>query len=501
MQNLARPPAGDARDSTPRPAAPPSVAPAPAPLYASHHKVYPKAVRGRYRRIKWALTIGLLALYVLLPWIRWDRGPGMPDQAVLLDLESQRFYLFFIELWPQHIYYFTGAMILAAVGLFLATALAGRVWCGYTCPQTVWTDLYVWVEERIEGDRGARIRLDNGPRTASWFAKKAAKHAVWLLIALATGASAIFYFVDAPGYAADLARLQPSALASGWILFMTACTYAMAGFMREQMCVYVCPWPRIQAALLDEESLVVTYQDWRGEGRAPLRKDQSWEQRKASGLGDCIDCKACVHVCPTGIDIRDGIQMDCISCGLCIDACNDVMTRIGRPGDLIRYDTQAAQAAKAASRVPEPYRLVRPRTIVYTLLIVVVTGLMALGLWLKPAADVAVLRDRAPLYVTLYDGSIQNSYTVKIANMTRRPQGYRLSLSGLKGAVVTAAGVDSPNGTELELTAQPDTVQTYRIHVRVPAGTVAAASTPVTVTLTSMTDGTARQTGTVFLAP
>ena len=474
---------------------------APPPLYASHKKIYPKTAHGRFRRIKWVLTAVLLALYLVLPWLRWDRGAGAPDQAVLFDLDAQRFYLFAAELWPQHIYYVTGVMILAAIGLFLATALAGRVWCGFTCPQTVWTDLYVRVEEWIEGDRGARIRLDNGPRTARWFATKAAKHAVWLLIALATGATAILYFVDAPGYARDLLRLEPSLLASGWILFLTGCTYAMAGFMREQMCVYVCPWPRIQAALLDEESLVVTYQDWRGEGRAPLRKDQGWEARAATGRGDCIDCKACVHVCPTGIDIRDGIQMDCISCGLCIDACNDVMTRIGRPGDLIRFDTQSAQAAKAASRVPEPYRLVRPRTVVYTLLMVVVGGAMAWSFALKPDAGLSVLRDRAPLYVALSGGDVQNSYTVKIANMTRRPQDYRLTLSGLDGAVLSGAGVTGPDGAELALTAAPDAVQTYRVHVRAPQSAVAAASTPVTFTLTGAAEGALREAATVFLAP
>ena len=489
MQNLARKSAGDA----------PETAPAPPPLYASHEKVYPKAVRGRFRRIKWWVALVLLAFYVVLPWIRWDRGPGMPDQAVLLDLESQRFYLFAIELWPQQIYYMTGAMILAAVGLFLATAIAGRVWCGYTCPQTVWTDLFVLVEEWIEGDRGARIRLDNGPRNAAWLLKKAAKHSVWMLIALATGGTALLYFVDAPGFLADLAAFQPSLLVLGWILFMTGSTYAMAGFMREQMCTYVCPWPRIQAALLDEESLVVTYQDWRGEGRAPIRKDQSWEERKSAGLGDCIDCRACVHVCPTGIDIRNGIQMDCISCGLCIDACNDVMTRIGRPGDLIRYDTEAAQAAKATNRMPAPYRLIRPRTIIYGLILVVVTGLMAIGLMLKPSLDVAVLRDRAPLFVTLSDGAIQNSYTVKISNMTRQPQSYRLTLSGIAGATVTASGAEAAAQGALELTAAPDSVQTYRIHVRAPAGAATVPSTPVTLTLTGADSRFDART--VFLAP
>jgi cytochrome c oxidase accessory protein FixG len=220
-----------------------------------------------------------------------------------------------------------------------------------------------------------------------------------------------------------------------------------------------------------------------------------------TGVGDCIDCGACVHVCPTGIDIRDGLQMDCISCGLCIDACDDVMDRIGRPGGLIRYDTQAAQAAKAASRTPEPYRLVRPRTIVYTLLLVIVTGMMATGLVLKPSVDVAVLRDRAPLFVTLSDGSIQNSYAVKISNMSRRPQTYRLTVSGINGAIVTGPVLEALPGGELELSAGADTVQTYRIHVRSPARAVTAPSTPLSFTLTGASDGGARRAGTVFLAP
>jgi cytochrome c oxidase accessory protein FixG len=392
-------------------------------------------------------------------------------------------------------------MILAAVGLFLATAVAGRVWCGYTCPQTVWTDLFVLVEEWIEGDRGARIRLDNGPRTVAWFFRKAAKHAVWMLIAAVTGGTAILYFIDAQGFLADLGRLEASPLALGWMLFMAACTYAMSGFMREQMCRYVCPWPRFQGTMLDDESLVVTYQDWRGEGRAPLRKDRTWDARKLTGLGDCIDCRACVHVCPTGIDIREGFQMDCISCGLCIDACDDVMARIGRPGGLIRYDTQVAQAAKAASRAPEPYRLVRPRTIVYTLLLVIVTGMMAMGLALRPSVDVAILRDRAPLFVTLSDGSIQNSYTLKISNMSRQTQAYRLTVSGIDGATVTRPGADALADGELELLAGPDAVQSYRIHVRSPAGAVAAPSTPLSFTLTGTSDGNTRRTDTVFLAP
>ncbi len=475
-----------------------SAAPAPAPLFASRRQIHPKSVKGRYRRIKTWLGAALLALFVLLPWLRWDRGPGVADQAVLFDLGEQRFYLFGLELWPQHIYYVTGAMILAAVGLFLATSVAGRVWCGFTCPQTVWTDLYVWVEKLTEGDRGERIRLDRQPWTAGKLARKAVKHAAWMVIALVTGASGIFYLADAPTLAAELLRVEAPELAVWSILFIAGSTYLMAGFMREQMCLHACPWPRIQVSMIDEDSRVVTYQDWRGEGRAPLRKNQSDAERKAEGHGDCIDCGACVHVCPTGIDIRDGLQMDCIGCGLCVDACNDVMLRIGRPGDLILFDTASAQAAKAAGGAPPKASLIRPRTIVYTLLMVVVGGLMAIALLLKPSADIAILRDRAPLYVQLADGRVQNAYTVKISNMTRVEREYRLTLTGLPGARLSTAG-DQGESDTLVLTAPPSAVGTHRVYVRLPHGALSASSTPVTFQLRS--DGGDARHDNVFLAP
>jgi len=470
----------------------------PAPLFASRRQIHPKSVKGRYRRIKTWLGIALLALFVLLPWLRWDRGPGIADQAVLFDLGEQRFYLFGLELWPQHIYYMSGAMILAAVGLFLATSVAGRVWCGFTCPQTVWTDLYVWVEKLTEGDRGERFRLDRQPWNAAKLARKAVKHAAWLGIALVTGLSGIFYLADAPTLTAELLRFEAPELAVWSILTVAGCTYLMAGFMREQMCLHACPWPRIQVSMIDEDSSIVTYQDWRGEGRAPLRKTQSAAERKAEGHGDCIDCGACVHVCPTGIDIRDGLQMDCIGCGLCVDACNDVMLRIGHPGDLILFDTASAQAAKAVGEVPPKPSVIRPRTIVYTLLMVVVGGLMAIGVLLKPSADIAILRDRAPLFVKLADGRVQNAYTVKISNMTRSERQYRLTVSGLSGARLATAG-EPAESDSLTLTAPPSGVATYRVYARQPQGALSERSTPVTFDLHS--EGGGARHDNVFLAP
>ena len=470
-------------------------------MYQKHSKVYPKAVQGTFRRLKWMALAVLLGIYYLLPWIRWDRGPNAPDQAVLLDLANRRFYLFFVELWPQQIYYLTGALILAALGLFLATSLAGRVWCGYACPQTVWTDLYLWVERLVEGDRGDRIRLDQGTWTAQKVGRKLLKNAIWLLIAAATGGAWIFYFTDAPTLLGELARFEASSTAVGFIALFTGTTYLLAGFAREQVCTYMCPWPRFQSAMIDEDSLIVTYQDWRGEGRSLMRKSQSWEERKAQGLGDCIDCFNCVQVCPAGIDIRDGLQMQCIGCGLCVDACDEIMTKVGRPTGLIKFDTQTNQVALATTGKPAPARLIRPRTILYSLMMVVIAGAIAAGLALKPGLDISVLRDRAPLFVTLADGTVRNAYTFKISNMTRDPRDYTLAVTGLKDARISVAGEgQEEQAAQQHLTAAPDMVATYRIFVTAPRSSLQGTSQPLTFRLTSANGETASHDS-VFMGP
>ena len=277
------------------------------PLYAGRVKVHPKSVRGRIRRIKWAALSLFLGVYYLAPWLRWDRGPGVPDQALLIDLPARRAYFFWIEIWPQEIYYIAVLLIMGAFGLFLATSIGGRVWCGYACPQTVWTDLFMWVERQIEGDRAARLKLDKAPLSAGKVGKKVLKHACWLFIAFATGGAWIMYFKDAPTLATEYFVGESSFSVYFFTGLFTTTTYLLAGWAREQVCTYMCPWPRFQAALLDEDSLVVTYREWRGEPRGKYRKGENWE-----GRGDCIDCKQCVAVCPTGIDIRDGLQLECI---------------------------------------------------------------------------------------------------------------------------------------------------------------------------------------------
>lgn len=474
---------------------------APPELFAAHKKIYPKSVKGYYRRLKWALLILFLGIYYILPWMRWDRGPNAPDQAVLLDVSTQRFYLFFIELWPQQIYYLTGALIAGAVGLFLATSLAGRVWCGYACPQTVWTDLYLWVERWIEGERTQRIRLDNSPNSGAKIGKKIAKHVVWLLIAVATGGAGILYFVDAPSFMRDLVHLEAAETPLWFIGIFTATTYLLAGFSREQVCIYMCPWPRFQGAMLDEDSLVVTYQEWRGEGRAPLRKSQTWDERKALGGGDCIDCNACYQACPTGVDIRDGLQVGCIGCGLCIDACDDIMDRIGRPRGLITFDTQTNQDSLILTGKKAKYRLFRPRTIIYGALLATVLGAMGVSLLMRPGLSVSVQRDRAPLFVTLADGSVRNAYTFKISNMTRETREYVLTASGVNAAGLSVAGGghEKPSSS-VSLTADPDSVATYRVLATAASGDVKSASVPFVFVL--MEKGGEKATyETVFMGP
>ncbi len=308
------------------------------PLYAAAKKVYPQRVWGTYRRIKWIVLWIALGVYDILPFIRWNRGPDQPGQAVLVDMAHSRFYFFFIELWPQEVYYFTGLLILAALILFLSNALFGRVWCGYACPQTVWTDLFLFVERRIEGDRRDRIKLDEAPWTADKIMKRVAKHAAWLAIALFTGGAAVLYFEDAPTLLKQLLVFQAPPVAYLWIGILTFTTYSLAGHMREQVCLYMCPWPRIQAALTDTDALNVTYRSDRGEPRMSV-KEAAKVRAHGEAAGDCIDCMQCVAVCPTGVDIRKGSQLGCIQCGLCIDACDAVMAKVHRPTRLIAYDT------------------------------------------------------------------------------------------------------------------------------------------------------------------
>ncbi|MBR0673471.1 cytochrome c oxidase accessory protein CcoG [Neoroseomonas soli] len=459
------------------------------PLYASRQKVYPRRVFGPVRSVKWAVLMFCLALYYIVPWLRWDRGPGMPDQAVLVDMANARLFFFWIEIWPQEIYFLAGALILGAFALFAVSSLFGRLWCGFTCPQTVWTDLFMLVEGWIQGDRNARMKLDQGPKNANYWVRKGLTHAVWLAIAAATGGAWVMYFVDAPTVSMEILTGQASIEVYFFFGLFSGFTYLLAGWAREQVCTYMCPWPRFQAAMLDENSLVVTYRDWRGEPRG---------KAKAEGVGDCVDCYACVHVCPTGIDIRDGQQLECIGCGLCVDACDNVMAKLGRPKGLIAFETLknlAASEAAAAGMAPGPERqkagmaardvprFLRPRTMMYAGAIGTVTLVMLGAFLLRSTLDVTVLRDRAPLFVRLSDGSIRNGYTIKIVNKRREETPLLLALRAPEGFRVVVQDADADAQGRPLLTRRADGITQYRVLLTAPNGARLPESTPITFRL------------------
>lgn len=437
-------------------------------LYERRKGVYPKAVDGFFRRLKWGVMILTLAIYYLTPWIRWDRGPYAPNQAVLVDLAHRRFYMFAIEIWPHEFYYVTGLLVMAGIGLFLVTSAVGRAWCGYACPQTVWTDLFQHVERWIDGDRNAQIRLAQSPLTLGKLARRLSKWTVWLAIAAATGGAWIFYFADAPTLATQLADGNAPVISYTTIGILTATTFVLGGFMREQVCIYMCPWPRIQTAMLDERSLLVTYKDWRGEPRTHGLKKQA---ASLPATGDCIDCLQCVSVCPTGIDIREGPQIGCITCALCIDACDKVMAQIGRPRGLIDYCTLDDASAEKRGAQPQSVirTLLRPRTIVYFAVWSLIGGAMLFSLGARTRLDLSIQHERNPIYVRLADGSVRNNYTIKVRNMEARPRTIELRLEGLEGARIWDANGNRGAATRtLRVAVEPDSVTKIRAFVSMP---------------------------------
>ncbi|MEO0465646.1 MAG: cytochrome c oxidase accessory protein CcoG [Pseudomonadota bacterium] len=439
--------------------------PPPQELYAKRKQIYPKLAHGRFRMVKWVVMAVTLAIYYLIPWVRWDRGDGIPDQAVLADFASEKFYFFMIEIWPQEAYYLAGLLIIAALGLFFVTSLLGRVWCGYTCPQTVWTDLYIWIERAFEGDRAARIRLDQAPMSFNKLWRKTGKHISWLVIAFWTGGAFILYWHDAPTVARGWFTGEAPLSAYWFAGVLTLTTYFLAGTVREQVCTFLCPWPRIQGALTDEHALNVTYRFDRGEPRGAKRKAESWDNR-----GDCIDCNQCVQVCPTGIDVRDGAQLECIHCALCIDACDEIMLKVDRPRGLIGYDTDVAVAARAEGVSPPRYRLIRSRTVLYAALIAMIGGLMVFGLATKATFEVNVLKDRSPPFVQLSNGDIRNGYTLKLVNKATTERMMTVSLSGIEGAGFTVLGIDTENATRISVPVAAHGVDRYRVLVTAPQG-------------------------------
>ena len=469
-------------------------------LYASRQKIYPKLAHGTFRRVKWLMMAVTLGIYYALPWIRWHRGGDLPDQAVLIDMANNRYFFFFLEIWPQEFYYITGLLVLGALALFLVTSITGRAWCGYTCPQTVWTDLMITIERFWQGDRNQRIRLDKERWGAAKLFRKVMTHLSWLAVGLLTGGALVFYFRDAPTLGREFVSGTAPAVAYLFLGIFTLTTYLLGGIAREQVCTYMCPWPRIQGAMTDRHTLLVGYREERGEPRGPARKRPDgtvdWSRR-----GDCIDCKACVVVCPAGIDIRDGSQLECIQCALCIDACDKVMDRIGRPRGLIAYDTVARKEAKAAGR-HEVIKLLRPRTALYAALLALVALVMLAGWLNRTILEVNVLAERNPAYVLLSDGAIRNAYTVKILNKLHEVRSFVIATQELAGARVSIVGLDQ--SMDAPVTVPTDDLREFRVLVSVGRADLArlgGGTTPFGIVVTDIASGHVTKRNTHFRSP
>ncbi|MBS0236304.1 MAG: cytochrome c oxidase accessory protein CcoG [Proteobacteria bacterium] len=412
--------------------------------------IYPQHIYGTFRKLKNYGILILLSIYFGCSWIRWNRGEGLPSQALLIDLQGRRAYLFGIEIWPDEVYYITGMLILAAMGLFFITALFGRIWCGYACPHTVLVDLFRYVELYFQGDRNERLRLDAQSMTGDKMRKKLLTHSCWLLIAFSFAFGWVCYFYDAPTLIYDLMRLQVSSTATIWLLALTASTYLFAGYVRERMCMHMCPYGRFQSAMVDQNTYVVTYHNWRGEPRGNYNPSDT-------SLGDCIDCGKCVVVCPMGIDIRDGLQMACIGCGLCVDACNTVMPKLGRLPDLIAYDSMTTTASRRGAEWAS-MNFFRIKILLFGFIFVTVSSIMAYSLAHKAVYNAIIERERGPMFTITPDGAVRNTYNVKLLNRTHQDQIFKITVSGVdkptimlaeKGEYQEAALLAIPAGQEV----------------------------------------------------
>ena len=385
-------------------------------LFEASEKIHPREVSGAFARLRVAAVWVLLGVFYGLPWLRWD-----DRQAVLFDLPARQFHVFGLTFWPQDFLFLAWLLILCALGLFFVTAVAGRVWCGYACPQTVWTQLFVWLERLAEGPRHKRIRLDRSPWNREKIARRSLKHVLWVVLALFTGFTFVGYFTPVTELAAKLATFTAGPWETFWVLFYGFATWGNAGFLREQVCIYMCPYARFQSAMFDRDTLIISYDEARGEPRGKRARDLD---HRAAGLGDCIDCTLCVQACPTGIDIRKGLQYECIACAACIDACDTVMDKMNYPRGLIRYSTQNAMEGT-------PARVLRPRTIVYATLLTILAGLFVWSIATRPVVSVDVIRDRNALYRITTDNRIENVYTLRVLNKQAEPRTYAVEAHGL----------------------------------------------------------------------
>ena len=430
-------------------------------LFAASKAIHPRSISGRFTNWRWIFVWLTQIVFYGLPWLNWGER-----QAVLFDLGARKFYIFGLVLYPQDFIYLTGILVISALSLFLFTAVAGRLWCGYTCPQTVYTEIFLWVEAKMEGDRSARMRLDKSGWTGEKILKRGGKHLIWLAIAVWTGLTFVGYFSPIRELIGNFAHWNLGNWETFWIFFYGFATYGNAGFMREQVCKYMCPYARFQSAMFDPDTLIVTYDENRGEPRGPRSKKVD---RSTIALGDCIDCSMCVQVCPTGIDIRKGLQYECIGCGACVDACDEVMDKVGYPRGLIKYSTENAMKNNwGKSEIWN--RIKRPRILVYTGILVLIAAALVTSLSMRSPMRVDIIRDRGVMSRIVDGGKIENVYLVRVMNTTESEQNYEIRVNGLPGAVVAEGG---------EMTIGPAQVEQHVVSVRVPFGTIEPGSHPI----------------------
>ena len=455
-------------------------------MYAAREQIYPREAKGRYATWRWVCVwLTQLAFYGL-PWLNWNGR-----QALLFDLTTRKFYIFGVVLWPQDFIYLAALLIIAAYLLFLVTAIAGRVWCGFSCPQTVYTEIFLWVERKIEGTRSARMALDRQGPSVRKTAKKVAKHLAWGAIALWTGFTFVGYFTPIQDLVQEVRTFDFGPWEWFWILFYSLATYGNAGWLREQVCKYMCPYARFQSAMFDQDTLIITYDEKRGEPRGALNKKAAKEGTEKT-LGDCIDCTLCVQVCPTGIDIRNGLQYECIGCAACVDACNSVMDKVERPRGLIRYSTDHAMENNFSAKQIRQ-RAMRPRVLIYTSILALIVIAVCTSLFLRTPLKMDVIRDRGSMGREVEDGMIENVYRLQIMNTSEQSQHFKISASGLPGLTLL---------TREEVTLQPTETLGWPIRLRVPHGVGEKGSNKIAIELQSLDDPSLHvRESAVFIVP
>ena len=451
-------------------------------MYAKREEIYPREAKGRYATLRWACVWLTQLVFYGLPWLQWNGR-----QAVLFDLGARKFHIFGLVLWPQDFIYLAALLIISAYLLFLVTAVAGRVWCGFACPQTVYTEVFMWIERKIEGARSARIRLDRQPWSAGKVAKKAAKHLAWGAVALWTGITFVGYFTPIDTLLASIAVLALGPWEAFWVLFYSLATYGNAGWLREQVCKYMCPYARFQSAMFDKDTLIVTYDSERGEPRGAHTGKQP-----ATPKGDCIDCNMCVQVCPTGIDIRNGLQYECIGCAACVDACNSVMDKVGLPPGLIRYSTEHAMQQRWSARAITA-RVLRPRVLIYTSLLALIVFAFFTSLAMRTPLKMDVIRDRGAMGREVDDGAIENVYRLQVMNTSEKAHTFRITVAG-----IDSIRLESPQEVRIEGAS----TRAVPVLVRIDHATGKRGSNPIAFAIEAVDDAGLRvEEKAVFLVP